>query len=294
MRKEIWHLTEGLLFFHFAVYFLTSTGQGSVEVLALIPGLVAARPWTLVTFQFIHGGMISFFFSMLVLWIMARPLEQMWGSLRFLMFWFISIAGAAGTAMMLGVPLGGDIFLSTSLLFTFATLYPDTEFLLFFILPVKVKYLAVVAGAFLVFSSLSMGLLAGAANVVGMSAGYGFFLVTRKIPTRRQMGFKLAKKRAAHAIAEEANDAAQRNMAWDARVRQAETESRAAGKIPEGLLPLLEELDAARDPSITVCGPEDFHHIDDEVCRTCVGFAECAARAIRAAAEAGETGLSQD
>jgi membrane associated rhomboid family serine protease len=285
MRREIWHITEGLIFAHFAVYFLTSTGQGSVELLALFPGAVAARPWTLVTFQFIHGGMISFFFSMLVLFIMARPLESLWGSPRFLAFWLISIFGAAGTALLFGVPLGGDIFLATSLLFTFATLYPDTEFRLFLILPVKVKYLAVFGAAFLVFQSIQYGLLAGLVNVVGMSAGYAFFLVTRRLPTRRKVAFEIKKRRTVREIKAEGGVAADRNTAWDPRVRQAETEARVAGEVPGGLLPLLEELDAAHDPSITVCAPEDFGYVDDDVCRTCEGYPECAARAIRNAAE---------
>lgn len=284
MRREIWHITEGLIFAHFAVYFLTSTGQGSAELLALVPGMVAARPWTLVTFQFIHGGMISFFFSMLVLFIMARPLESLWGSPRFLAFWFISIFGAAGTALLLGVPLWGDIFLATSLLFTFATLYPETEFRLFLILPVKVKYLAVIGGAFLVFQSIQYGLLAGLVNVVGMSAGYVFFLVTRRLPTRRKLAFEMRKRKAVREVNAEASVAEARNVAWDPRVRQAESEARAACEVPAGLMPLLEELDNACDPSVTVCAPEDFGYVDDDVCRTCTGYPECAARAIRNAA----------
>jgi hypothetical protein len=52
---------------------------------------------------------------------------------------------------------------------------------------------------------------------------------------------------------------------------------------------LLAELDAARDPSITVCAPSEFGLIDDDVCRTCPGFAECGARAIRIAAEGEES-----
>ncbi len=284
MKREIWRLTEGLVFMHFAIYFLTSTGQGSAAALALIPGTVAARPWTLFTFQFIHGGMISFFFSALVLWIMARPLEELWGSPRFLAFYLVSIVGAAGTALLLGAPLFGDIFLATSLLFTFATLYPDTEFLLFFILPVKVKYLAVVGGAFLAFQSFNYGLVAGAANFVGMSAGYVFFLATRRIPTRRKMAFEIKKRRATREISLENNATEERNRLWDPRVMQAEAETHAAGEVPAGLQPLLEELDAAIDSSITVCAPEDFDHVDDETCRTCAGYPECAARAIRAAA----------
>ncbi len=284
MKREIWHLTEGLVFMHFAVFFLTSTGQGSLEALALLPGAVAARPWTLFTFQFMHGGMISFFFSALVLWIMARPLEELWGSPRFLTFYLISIFGAVGTALLLGAPLVGDIFLATSLLFTFATLYPDTEFLLFFILPVKVKYLAVVGGAFLAFQSFGYGLVVGAANVVGMSAGYVFFLVTRRMPTRRKIAFEMKKRRVNREISDENTAIEDRNRQWDSRVMQAEAETRAAGEVPAGLEPLLEELDAAIDASVTVCAPEDFGHIDDETCRTCTGYPECAARAIRAAA----------
>ena len=48
---------------------------------------------------------------------------------------------------------------------------------------------------------------------------------------------------------------------------------------------LLAELDAAKDPSITVCAPAEFGFIDDDVCKGCTGFAECAARYIRLAAE---------
>jgi hypothetical protein len=48
---------------------------------------------------------------------------------------------------------------------------------------------------------------------------------------------------------------------------------------------LLAELDGSRDPSVTVCAPKDFGFVDDPVCRSCPGFAECAARRIRMAAE---------
>jgi len=48
---------------------------------------------------------------------------------------------------------------------------------------------------------------------------------------------------------------------------------------------LLEELEAAVDSTVTVCAAEDFGHIDDETCRNCTGYPECAARAIRAAVQ---------
>ena len=48
---------------------------------------------------------------------------------------------------------------------------------------------------------------------------------------------------------------------------------------------LLTELDAARDPSITVCAPSEFGYIEDDTFRNCPCFAECSSRAIRMAAE---------
>jgi membrane associated rhomboid family serine protease len=286
MRREQWHLTEGLLFAHFAVFFLTTTSDGTFEALALIPRHFRSEPWRAVTFQFLHGGMLSFFFSMIVLWIMARPLEESWGSPRFLVFWLISVLGAAGTALLFGQPLVGDIFLSTSLLFTFASLSPDTEFLLFLVLPVKVKWLAIFGGAVLLFSSFAtLGPLGGIANAVGMSAGYVYFLATRRLPTRRKLVFQMKKARGKIKATVEDATVERRNLDWDPSVREAEERLRSGQAMDDQTRQLLVQLDDARDPSITVCGPSDFGHTDDPVCRTCPGFPECAARAIRMAEE---------
>ncbi len=282
MQREQWHLTEGLIFAHFAVFILGSMIEGGQQALALIPGLVTARPWTLVTYQFVHGtSMVWFFISMLVLWIMARPLEESWGSPRFLVFWLVATFGASLTAVALGRLLFGDIGFGTCLLFTFATLYPEVEFRLFFIIPVKVKYLAIVAAAILVYSSLSYGLVAGLANVAGTSAGYLFFLATRRLPTRRKFMFALNKRKTEIAVRTESEQAEGRNLTWDPRVRAADARAREGGAVAEEDQPLLAELDAARDPSITVCAPSEFGFADDDVCRRCTGYAECAARRIR-------------
>jgi membrane associated rhomboid family serine protease len=289
MQREQWHLTEGLIFAHFAVFILSTTMSEGLQALALIPGFIGSRPWTLVTYQFVHGSSLFWFFiSMLVLWIMARPIEESWGSPRFLVFWLVSTFGASVTAAALGRPLYGDVGFGTCLLFTFATLYPEVEFRLFFIIPVKVKYLAVVAGAILVYSSLSYGFVSGLANIAGVSAGYLFFLATRRLPSRRKIAFELKKRRADAVIDSEDSRAEERNRGWDADVRAATERARAGGSVADQDQDLLAELDAARDPSITVCAPTEFGFIDDDVCRRCPGYAECAARRIRMAAEEDE------
>ncbi len=286
MQREHWHLTEGLIFAHFAVFILSATMPEGQQALALIPGFVGSRPWTLVTYQFVHGNsMFWFFISMLVLWIMARPIEESWGSPRFLAFWLVSTFGASVTAAALTRPLYGDVGFGTCLLFTFATLYPEVEFRLFFIIPVKVKYLAVIAAAILVYSSLSYGFVGGLANVAGVSSGYLFFLAIRRLPSRRKMTFELKKRRAVAVIQSENAQTEERNRGWDQKVRAAEERARAGGEIADEDREFLAELDAAKDPSITVCAPTEFGFIDDDVCRHCSGYAECAARRIRMAAE---------
>ena len=286
MRREQWHLTEGLIFAHFAVFILSTMMQGSQQALALIPGLVTSRPWTLVTYQFIHGSsMFWFFISMLILWIMAKPLEDSWGSPRFLVFWLVATFGASITAAVIGRPLFGDLGFSSCLLFTFATLYPEVEFRLFFIIPVKVKYLAIIAAAILVYSSLSMGLVDGLANIVGTSAGYLFFLATRRLPTRRKIAFQLSRRKADISVRAESAQTEERNRAWDPLVRAADNRAGEGNVVAPEDEPLLAELNAARDPSITVCAPSEFGFMDDPVCRTCSGYAECAARRIRMSSE---------
>ena len=289
MRSNSWRLTEGLIFVHFAVFILSWANRDGLINLAVIPGQVTSRPWTLVTYQFVHGpSMFWFFISMLVLWIMAKPLEESWGSPRFLAFWLVATFGASLTAAGLKLPLYGDTGVGTSILLTFATLFPEIEFRLFFIIPVKVKYLAVVAVAWLAFSSLQMGILIGVANVAGMCSGYLFFLATRRMPTRRKLVFDYKKRKASVEVKAESMRAEERNQVWNPRVREAVARASAGSSIAVEYETLLTELDAGRDPSITVCAPSEFGYIEDDTCRTCPGFAECSARAIRMAVEGGE------
>ncbi len=279
MRREQWHLTEGILFLHFAVSLLAASNRAALEALALVPGLVRARPWTLVTFQFIHTGTLELFFSLLILWFFARPLEESWGSPRFLLFWLVSVLGAGFTAVLFGQVLAGDVFLQTSLLFTYATLYPEMEILLFFILPVRVKWLGIIGGTILVSSSFArFGLLGGAANAAGMSLGYLFFLATRRLPSRRKAAFELKKARSTAASAVREAVLERRNREWGARLLALEEAARSGEDVSAELERFAAELEGAIDRSVTICAPEDFHPVNDPVCRGCAGWPECALR----------------
>jgi len=286
MRRE-WHITEVLITAHFIglLVVMGNDPRWIYDTFAFVPSTWSSHPWSVLTFQFITPSPIWFLFSMIILWLMGKTLENDWGSPRFLVFWLVSTIGAVAATAVLGGTLAGDVFRSASLLFTYATLYPDTELRLFFVLPVKVKWLAVFGAGGLVAMSLTGGFVNGLINIAGASAGYLFFLATRKLPTRRKIAFEIKKRKASVEVKVESVKAEQRNQGWDRKVREAITRAASAGEVPPEDEALLAELDAARDPSITVCAPAEFGFIEDDTCRTCPGFAECGARAIRMAAE---------
>jgi membrane associated rhomboid family serine protease len=58
--------------------------------------------WQLVTYMFLHGGVLHLFFNMLMLWMFGNVLEAQWGSAEFLRFFFICGIGGGLTSVLLG------------------------------------------------------------------------------------------------------------------------------------------------------------------------------------------------
>ena len=63
----------------------------------LRPGAVIGEfyIWQLVTYMFLHGGVIHIVFNMLALWMFGTELERIWGTRDFLKFYFVTGVGAA-------------------------------------------------------------------------------------------------------------------------------------------------------------------------------------------------------
>src|SRR5438552_731433 len=77
-----------------AVYLLTVALPGASEQLAFVPVLILSRPWTLVTYMFVHAGVSHLLFNMLALFFFGPRLEFELGGERFLWLYFTS--GIAG------------------------------------------------------------------------------------------------------------------------------------------------------------------------------------------------------
>ena len=111
--------------------------------------------WRLVSYIFIPqiGGLFPDWFSMafyvIYLFWVGDGLEQAWGAFRVNLYYLLGMIGTTVAAMVSnGDPSG--FLLNTTLLLAFARFYPDNTILFMFVLPVKVKWIAWITGAFLI------------------------------------------------------------------------------------------------------------------------------------------------
>lgn len=64
------------------------------------PGSEYFRPHQFITHMFMHADIMHIFFNMFALWMFGRVLESVWGSRRFLIYYFVTGLGAAGLHML--------------------------------------------------------------------------------------------------------------------------------------------------------------------------------------------------
>jgi membrane associated rhomboid family serine protease len=129
----------------------------AIRFFALQPDTILTRPWTLLTYMFVHGSFGHLFFNMLALFFFGSPLEDRWGSRNFIKFYLICGLGGAALAFPFayhGMVLGasGAVY---GIMLAFALNWPDQPIYVFGIFPLKAKYLIGIMFAFSLLSTVS-------------------------------------------------------------------------------------------------------------------------------------------
>lgn len=150
---------------------------------ALVPADVVTRffIWQPVTYLFLHGGFFHILFNMLALWFFGKDLEDIWGTRRFMQFYFFCGVGA-GLFVVLANYLFGNRDIPTvgasgaiyGILLVVVVLWPD-RIIIFYIFPIKLKYFVMILGAIAFFGvrDLNSG-VSEVAHLSGMLFGYIF------------------------------------------------------------------------------------------------------------------------
>lgn len=99
------------------------------------------------------------YFMVRILFLFSDSLEGAWGVFRLSVFCYVGILGAmAATLLQPGIAVTMGWLFYVSVFFAFATLFPRVEFRLFLVLPVQVRFLAILIAIPLLWRGLSSGL----------------------------------------------------------------------------------------------------------------------------------------
>lgn len=122
--------------------------------------LLHGEVWRLVTFVFVpaYSSPFALLISLYFYYWIGSTLERQWGTAKFNLYYIsgalLTVLGVVLASLITGNPYltaAGTGYVNLSMFFAFAFLFPDTTVLLFFILPVKMKWLAYLDGALFAF-----------------------------------------------------------------------------------------------------------------------------------------------
>jgi len=150
------------------------------------------RPWQVFTYMYMHGSFSHLFFNMFALWMFGMELENLWGSKTFFIYYTVCGIGAGlanaflaplFTSLPPNVPTVGASGSIYGVLIAFGMLFPNRYIYIYFMLPLKAKYLVIIYMAVEVFAvaSQSQSGIAHVAHLGGAVVGflYVYFYLNR-------------------------------------------------------------------------------------------------------------------
>lgn len=151
------------------------------------------RPWTLVSYMFLHGSFSHIFWNMLGLYFFGPVLETRLGGLRFLRLYLISgIVGGLGWLIFSALPMGGlGALIGASggvfgVQLGFAYFWPRQPIYIWGILPIEARWLVVIMTGVSLWSGLGAGGGGGVAHFAHLGGFLGGFLYLKWIESRQQ------------------------------------------------------------------------------------------------------------
>jgi membrane associated rhomboid family serine protease len=150
--------------------------------------------WQLFTYMFLHGGFFHILFNGFALWMFGSELERLWGIRRFINYFLLSGIGAGIFIALMNlfvystyqsvqnttIGASGAIY---ALLLAYGITWPNREVYVYFLFPVKIKYLVIIFGIIEFFGTLNtMAGIAGNISHIGHLGGLiaGFFLLQKE------------------------------------------------------------------------------------------------------------------
>ena len=161
----------------------------------LTPALIVEKYyyWQFFTYMFVHGGLLHILFNMYFLLFLGIPIENTWGSKKFVFFYLFTGIGAGITIFIVNYLMGDASYITPTVgasgaiygvLVAFGFLFPDVElFILFIPVPIRAKYMVLIMGAMNIIPLITSGgqsSISWSGHLGGILFGFLYFLITRK------------------------------------------------------------------------------------------------------------------
>ncbi len=183
--------TTALIAANVAMFLVEQAAPGLIGTLALWPlgagqaGGAGFAPWQLVTYAFLHGGMLHLAFNMFALYMFGGAIEQVFGTRRYLTYYFVCVVSAALTQMVFAAVSGnvyptvgasGGVF---GLLLAYGMYFPNSRVMLIFPpIPMPARVFVLVYAAIELFLGVT-GSQEGVAHFAHLGGMIGGFALLR-------------------------------------------------------------------------------------------------------------------
>ncbi len=272
------------------------TYPGMTYYFGLIPQLVVDKfyVWQIFTYMFLHSqyGFMHIFFNMYALLLFGMPIEQTWGSRRFIIYYLFTGIGAGLCIFGLNLAIGGQTATIPTIgasgavfgiLLAFGILFPEAEILLFFFIPMRARVLVLLYGgievALLLFSR-GQGGVSHIGHVGGLLFGiiYFLFIMKRGLSFRSKViKARLQKELDKHETKKADNEKSEETVLRDilARVREQGFDS-----LSDDEIQFVKYMTIMHEDKDDMCPEEDFKD-DDDYCLRCSNVSACLVREIK-------------
>lgn len=170
--------TGQLIFANVVVFVAQLAFPQITRELMLVPAAVLSRPWTALSYMFLHGGLWHLVFNMIALYFFGPRVEARLGAKKFLWLYFISGVTAAALSFVFTpraaiVGASGAVF---GVLLAFAMYWPRERIYIWAVLPIEARWLVIILAVTSLWFGLSgqAGGVAHFAHLGGFLGGWGY------------------------------------------------------------------------------------------------------------------------
>ena len=175
-----------LLFANIGVFFLQNTVRWVTAAFIFVPNDILRTPWTIVTYMFLHAGMMHLVFNMLGLFFFGPRVEERLGSRNFLTLYFLS--GISGALVSFITSPGAAVLGASAAVFgvmlAFAWFWPDMPIHIWGIIPIPARMLVIITTVLSLWSGLG-GVRSNVAHFAHLGGYAGAFLYLKWLDRKR-------------------------------------------------------------------------------------------------------------